>query len=85
MDNKSNGHGDVSKCPYLGGILREGAGGGSVNRNWWPNQLNLNILRQHSSLSDPMDENFDYAEEFPYFRDNVLPILESRGIRRKFV
>ena len=64
MDNKSNGHGDVSKCPYLGGILREGAGGGSVNRNWWPNQLNLNILRQHSSLSDPMDENFDYAEEF---------------------
>ena len=64
MDNKSNGKGDVSKCPYLGGVLREGAGGGSVNRDWWPNQLNLNILRQHSSLSDPMDENFDYAEEF---------------------
>ena len=64
MDNKSNEKGDVSKCPYLGGVLREGAGGGSVNRDWWPNQLNLNILRQHSSLSDPMDENFDYAEEF---------------------
>ena len=64
MDNKSNGQGDVNKCPYLGGVLREGAGGGSVNRDWWPNQLNLNILRQHSSLSDPMDENFDYAEEF---------------------
>ena len=64
MENKSNGKGDVSKCPYLGGVLREGAGGGSVNRDWWPNQLNLNILRQHSSLSDPMDENFDYAEEF---------------------
>jgi len=64
MDNKSNGQGDTSKCPYLGGVLREGAGGGSVNRDWWPNQLNLNILRQHSSLSDPMDENFDYAEEF---------------------
>jgi catalase-peroxidase len=64
MDNKSNGQGDVTKCPYLGGVLREGAGGGSINRDWWPNQLNLNILRQHSSLSDPMDENFDYAEEF---------------------
>jgi catalase-peroxidase len=64
MDNKSNGQGDVAKCPYLGGVLREGAGGGSINRDWWPNQLNLNILRQHSSLSDPMDENFNYAEEF---------------------
>ena len=64
MDNKFNGQGDISKCPYLGGVLRDGAGGGSVNRDWWPNQLNLNILRQHSSLSDPMDENFDYAEEF---------------------
>jgi catalase-peroxidase len=64
MNNKSNGQGDVAKCPYLGGVLREGAGGGSINRDWWPNQLNLNILRQHSSLSDPMDENFNYAEEF---------------------
>ena len=64
MDSKSNGQGDVSKCPYLGGVLRESAGGGAVNRDWWPNQLNLNILRQHSSLSDPMDEDFDYAEEF---------------------
>ena len=64
MDNKSNGQGDVSRCPYLGGILKEGAGGGSSNRDWWPNQLNLNILRQHSSLSDPMDESFNYAKEF---------------------
>ena len=64
MDNKLNAKGDATKCPYLGGILKEGAGGGSVNRDWWPNQLNLNILRQHSSLSDPMDENFDYSEEF---------------------
>ena len=64
MDNKSNGQGDVSRCPYLGGVLKEGAGGGSSNRDWWPNQLNLNILRQHSSLSDPMDENFNYAKEF---------------------
>lgn len=64
MDNSSNGNGDISKCPYLGGVLREGAGGGTTNRDWWPNQLNLNILRQHSTLSDPMDPDFNYAEEF---------------------
>jgi catalase-peroxidase len=64
MDNQSNGNLDIAKCPYLGGVLRESAGGGRVNREWWPNQLNLNILRQHSILSDPMDPGFDYAEEF---------------------
>lgn len=64
MDNHANGNGDMAKCPYLGGVLKESAGGGSANRDWWPNQLNLNILRQHSSLSDPMDPDFDYAEEF---------------------
>ena len=36
----------------------------TTNRDWWPNQLNLNLLHQHSSLSDPMDKNFNYAEEF---------------------
>ncbi|MBH45345.1 MAG: catalase/peroxidase HPI [Flavobacteriaceae bacterium] len=64
MDNHANGNGDIAKCPYLGGVLKESAGGGSINRDWWPNQLNLSILRQHSSLSDPMDPDFDYAEEF---------------------
>ena len=64
MNGKLNGNGDLSKCPYLGGVLKEAAGGGNVNRDWWPNQLNLNILRQHSSLTDPMDEDFEYSEEF---------------------
>ena len=40
------------------------AGGGTSNRDWWPNQLRLDILHQHSSKSNPMDEDFDYAEEF---------------------
>jgi catalase-peroxidase len=53
-----------AKCPFHGGALKQAAGGGTRNRDWWPNQLKLNILRQHSSLSDPMDENFNYAEEF---------------------
>jgi catalase-peroxidase len=48
-----------AKCP-----INHAAGGGTTNRDWWPNQLNLKILHQQSSLSDPMGENFDYAKEF---------------------
>lgn len=53
----------ASKCPFTG-HLKHGAGAGTRNRDWWPNQLKLNILRQHSSLSNPMDPSFNYAEEF---------------------
>ncbi len=48
-----------SKCP-----INHAAGGGTTNRDWWPNQLNLKILHQHSPLTDPMGEGFDYAKEF---------------------
>jgi len=47
------------KCPFS-----QAAGGGTTNRDWWPNQLNLKILHQHSPLSDPMGESFNYAEAF---------------------
>jgi len=53
-----------SKCPFSGGALKQSAGSGTRNRDWWPNQLKLNILRQHSTLSNPMGENFNYAEAF---------------------
>ncbi len=53
-----------SKCPFLEGNLKQSAGAGTRNYNWWPNQLKLNILRQHSALSNPMGEGFNYAEEF---------------------
>jgi catalase-peroxidase len=53
-----------SECPYHNGQTMQSKGGGTSNKDWWPNRLNLNILRQHSSLSDPMDEDFDYAEAF---------------------
>lgn len=68
--NNNNPHGttadmnDSSKCPYLGGALNETAGGGTNNLDWWPNQLRLNVLRQNSALSNPMDVDFDYAAEF---------------------
>ncbi|MBK7988068.1 MAG: catalase/peroxidase HPI [Ignavibacteria bacterium] len=60
MENPSN---DMSKCP-VHGAKHSVAGSGTRNRDWWPNQLKLNILRQHSSLSNPMGGNFNYAEEF---------------------
>jgi catalase-peroxidase len=56
--------GGAGKCPFSGASLTQAAGGGTGNRDWWPNQLKLNILRQNSSLSDPMDPDFDYAEAY---------------------
>lgn len=53
-----------SKCPVTGMTRKAVAGGGTSNRDWWPNQLNLNILHQHPAKSNPMGEDFDYAEEF---------------------
>ncbi len=57
-------HESAAKCPFSTGALKQTAGGGARNRDWWPNQLKLNILRQNSSLSDPMDKDFNYAEAF---------------------
>ncbi len=61
MENNTTAAG---KCPFTSGILKQSAGAPPTNRDWWPNQLKLNILRQHSSLSNPMDEGFDYAAAF---------------------
>ncbi|WP_405384848.1 catalase/peroxidase HPI [Maribacter sp. LLG6340-A2] len=54
----------AADCPFLNGQLNQAAGGGTSNRDWWPNMLNLNILRLHSKKADPMDDDFNYAEEF---------------------
>ncbi|SDK58120.1 catalase-peroxidase [Pedobacter sp. ok626] len=62
MEKESN---DISKCPFHNGSIKHNVGGGGTrNSEWWPNQLKLNILRQHSSLSNPMGEDFNYAEAF---------------------
>ncbi len=53
-----------NKCPFNHGEVKKSAGGGTRNRDWWPNLLNLNVLRMHSSLSNPMGEDFDYAKAF---------------------
>ena len=59
-DNQSNG----AKCPFSGGARKHAITGTWTNADWWPNQLNLKILHQHSPLSDPMGEAFHYAQEF---------------------
>lgn len=62
MEEGSN---DISKCPFHNGTMKNNAGGGGTrNQDWWPKQLKLSILRQHSSLSNPLDEDFNYAEAF---------------------
>jgi catalase-peroxidase len=53
-----------SKCPFSSGTINQVAGGGTKNNDWWPNQLKLNILRQHTDLSNPMGKAFNYAEAF---------------------
>ena len=66
--------GDISKCPFHNGTLQKSPVGsqGTGNRDWWPNQLKLNTLRQHSSLSDPMGSDFDYAKEFESLDLNAI-------------
>src|SRR5271169_3680897 len=56
--------GNAGKCPVMHGVRPNATFGGRSNRDWWPNQLNLKILRQNSPLSDPMGRDFNYAEEF---------------------
>jgi catalase-peroxidase len=65
MEKNTSSPNGAAKCPFSGGgMLKQSAGGGTRNRDWWPNQLKLNILRQHSTLSNPMGESFNYAEAF---------------------
>ncbi len=70
MENNTTPHAasynvnDEPKCPFPGAKQQQTAGSGTSNRDWWPNQLKINILRQHSSLSNPMDASFNYAEAF---------------------
>ncbi|MFH6990990.1 catalase/peroxidase HPI [Flavobacterium sp. FlaQc-48] len=61
MENQSN---DISKCPFHNGSMDNEAATGTKNRDWWPKQLKVNMLRQNSALSNPLNKDFDYAEAF---------------------
>ncbi|MGJ8593100.1 MAG: catalase/peroxidase HPI [Aquaticitalea sp.] len=72
----------ANKCPFSGGEIKNSAGRGTSNSDWWPNQLNVNILRQHSSLGNPMDKDFNYAEEFkkldlPAVKKDIIDLLTN--------
>ncbi len=78
MENNSA----AGKCPFHGGALKQSAGAGPRNRDWWPNQLKLSILRQHSTLSNPMEPNFNYAEEFkkldlPALKKEIVELMTN--------
>ncbi len=63
-NNNHSNNSDPTKCPFLSGKQNTVGGGGVKNRDWWPNELKLNILRQHAAKSNPLGENFNYAEAF---------------------
>lgn len=65
------------KCPFNSGVIKQSAGGGTSNRDWWPNELKLNVLRQNASKSNPMGEDFDYAKAFNSidFKDLKLDVI----------
>jgi catalase-peroxidase len=63
MEHSSSTNG-AGKCPFTGNLHKPVAGGGTTNREWWPNQLNLSILHQHSPASNPMGTDFNYRKEF---------------------
>lgn len=55
---------NMAKCPFSHGSSTRNSSSGTTNKDWWPNQLNLNILHQHDTKTNPLGEDFDYAEEF---------------------
>lgn len=63
MDKNGNST-EMGKCPFSSGMIKKSGGSGTSNREWWPNELKLNILRQNAKKSDPMGEEFDYAAAF---------------------
>lgn len=66
MSTPTDSHNALSagKCPFHQGTHNQSAGGGTNNRDWWPNQLRVDMLNQHSNRSNPLGENFDYRKEF---------------------
>lgn len=72
MENSKHTGISGGKCPFSGAAPQQAAGGGTKNQDWWPNRLKLNILRQHSALSNPMGDGFSYAEEFKKIDFNEL-------------
>jgi len=83
VDDQNAKAGDA-KCPFTNGARKHTVAGTPTNASWWPDQLNLNILRQHPQLSNPLGEEFNYAEEFKSLDLNAVihdlrTLMTSRG------
>ena len=70
------------QCPFNGGALKQAAGKGTQNKDWWPNQLNINILRQHTRASNPMDSDFNYRKAFesldlPSLKKDIVALMTA--------
>ena len=81
MKNLKNTN-SVGQCPFNGGALKQAAGKGTQNKDWWPNQLNLNILRQHTRASNPMDSDFNYRKAFesldlPSLKKDIVALMTA--------
>ena len=75
-------NGDINNCPFMSGSIKETAGRGTSNRDWWPNELKLNILRQHADKSNPMGNDFNYAEAFnsvdyTQLKEDIVKVLTT--------
>lgn len=75
-------NGDINKCPFMSGSVKKTAGRGTSNRDWWPNELKLNILRQHADKSNPMGKDFNYADAFnsinyPQLKEDIVEVLTN--------
>ncbi|MBG2004802.1 catalase-peroxidase, partial [Klebsiella pneumoniae] len=62
--NDPSNNASAGKCPFHAETPKQSAGSGTANRDWWPNQLRVDLLNQHSNRSNPLGENFNYREEF---------------------
>src|SRR5471032_3593707 len=70
--NEKENNASAGKCPFHQGQHKETSGGGTNNRDWWPNQLRVDLLNQHSNRSNPLGEDFSYREEFAKLDYNAL-------------
>ena len=79
MENNSNSFSEGGKCPFSSGAQTKSAASGTNNHYWWPKALNLDILHQHDRKTNPLGEDFNYAEEFKKLGVPYITINGRKG------
>ena len=83
--NDSSNNASAGKCPFHTAAPTQSAGGGTANRDWWPNQLRVDLLNQHSARSNPLGESFNYADEFKKLDYDAVTDFTPRSWNRKLL